>query len=612
MNSPLPKVIWLLWLQGWDEAPAIVQACLKTWQENNPGWTIHKLSQENLYDYLDDSAFSSSSKGNNLQAEAFSDVIRISLLERYGGIWIDSTVYCLKPLDTWLPEKLDSGFFAFEKPSSDRMVASWFLAASKGNYIVKEWHRRVLEYWTHRTKRHHYFWFHYLFEEAYNADPFFQASWDATPKVSDRGPHYYSPYKKLSATVSSSDILLLKSQMTPVQKFTHKLMKPQQIPVLKLTHKLSEARYSNDSVFSHLLKFADEAQQGNCVNDIQQKSLFPRDLLVAWYGSFDGNGTIGDLLAMQSVVTHLAGLGYNVFHASAGEVRVVGSDRVQWQAVSSEDFDAFIFVCGPILKHHPNSQALFSRFDDIHKIGVSVSLFPAHHVNHFDPFDQVLAREGKSGRFEDVAILAPASIYRPLRTRKKSPTIGVSLRGKQSEYGVDLCLWEQTEKLVNEAANLVIEQLGGRIVIIENHLRKSRLSQEEIEAQYADCDLIITSRFHGAMMALRHLVPFVAIDQIEGGAKVLNLVGATRWPFVYEVGTIDPARLVSDAFRLLLGEMDRELFDVRTQAIKRANETLLRLGEHVRATPSKRHTIIHTNKTLDRLKEFVRELFFSK
>ena len=258
MSIRLPKVIWLLWLQGWDEAPAIVKACLKTWEENNPGWTIHTLSMANIHDYLDDSELLSSISGKNLQHEAFSDVIRIILLERYGGVWIDSTVYCLKPLDTWLPEKLGSGFFAFEKPRSERMLASWFLAAYKGNYIAKEWHRRVVEYWADRTKRHHYFWFHYLFKEAYKADPYLRASWDSTPKVSDRGPHYYSPYKKLSAPMSSSDHLLLKSQLTLIQKFTQKLRKSQQIPVLKLTHKLPQIRYSNDSVLTHLLKLADE------------------------------------------------------------------------------------------------------------------------------------------------------------------------------------------------------------------------------------------------------------------------------------------------------------------------------------------------------------------
>ena len=575
MSCVLPKIIWMLWLQGWDEAPDIVQACLKTWEAHNPDWMIHALSAPDFYDYVDAATLSSIIGGKHMPPEALSDLVRIELLQRYGGVWIDSTVYCLKPLDSWLPEKLRSGFFAFAKPGPDRMLSSWFLAASKGNYIVEEWRRRAIEYWAHRTERHHYFWFHYLFAECYKSDPHFRANWDSTPEVSAREPHLYIPYEKLSVPVSSSDLLLTDSPPTPV---------------LKLTHKLPSAEYAKGSVMTHLRSRAEQVWQRARAVARETTPSIPGDLLVAWYGSLDGQGTIGDLLAMQSVVTHLVGLGYKVSHASAVNIRVVGSRRVEWGGTPPGSFDAFIFVCGPILRHHPETQALFRQFAGIPRIGVSVSLFPAGHFNHMNPFDEVLAREGKPERFEDVAIIAPATIHRPARTRKKPPTIGIALRGQQSEYGQELCLWERTAQIAHEAANSVIEQLGGRIVLIENHLRRSGLPQEGIEAQYADCDLIITSRFHGAVMALRHLVPFIAIDQIKGGAKVLNLVGATLWPYVYEARTANPARLVSIASRLLAGDLDQMLFDVRSRTINNANTTLARLIELVHALPSKRRT----------------------
>lgn len=570
MSNPLPKIIWMLWLQGWNEAPTIVRACLKTWQAHNPDWMIHALSASEVRDYVDLPPLSSSIASEAIPPEAQSDLIRITLLERYGGVWVDSTVYCLRPLDAWLPEKLNSGFFAFARPAPDRMLSSWFLAAFKGNYIVQEWQRRVLSYWAQRTERHHYFWLHYLFAQGYTSDPHFRASWDSTPEELANTPHYYAPYKKLGAPVSSSDLQLLDSPPTPV---------------LKLTHKLPETQYARGTVLSHLCTRADDAWQR--VRGAAQQNSIPGAMLVAWYGSFDGHGTIGDLLAMQSVVTHLVGLGHNVIHASSGDVTVVGSHRVDWEDVSPTTIAALIFVCGPILKGHPETEALFRQFHSIRKIGVSVSLFPQGHVNYLDPFDEVLAREGKPDRFQDVAILAPSVIDRPTRERAHSPTIGIALRGQQVEYGQEICLWERTEQLAHEAAHTIIEQFGGRVVMLENHLRRSGLPQTAIESQYADCDLIITSRFHGAMTALRHLVPFIAIDQIQGGAKVLNLVGALQWPYVYEVGAIDVARLVSDASGLLAGQLDRSLFDVRTRTIKQANLTLARLNELVSALPAR-------------------------
>jgi hypothetical protein len=54
----------------------------------------------------------------------------MELLRRHGGVWADATCYCLQPLAEWLPSKLaPAGFFAFDRPAPDRMLASWFLAA---------------------------------------------------------------------------------------------------------------------------------------------------------------------------------------------------------------------------------------------------------------------------------------------------------------------------------------------------------------------------------------------------------------------------------------------------------------------------------------------------
>lgn len=554
----VPKIIWMLWLQGWQNAPEIVRACFKTWEAHNPDWTIHALDAASLPEYLEMAELKAVVDGKDVPHEAYSDLIRIALLERYGGVWADGTVYCLKPLDAWLPEKCPAGFFAFAKPGPDRMLSSWFLAATKGNYLVREWRRQSMEYWKQHTQRHHYFWFHYLFAESYTADKNFRAVWDATPVWSADGPHHYAPYKALSAPVSTSDYLLAETAPTPV---------------LKLTHKLPDAEYHPDSVLKWL-----------CTRAVAPQKIpaTKKNLLVCWYGSFADHGTIGDLLAMQSVVTHLVGLGYNVSHASAAETNIVGSRRVEWRAVSPESFDAFIFTCGPIMKDHSHLQALFKHFEGVQKIGVSVSLFPEGHFNHFNPFDEVLAREGGAEAFTDVALVAPPSFHRPPRPRSQSPTIGIILSAIQCEFGENLCQWEMTGKIAHETANKLIATHGGRIVAIENHLQRSGLTPEAIEALYADCDLIITSRFHGAIMAMRHLVPFIAIDQIKGGAKVHNLVGATGWPFIYLAEKIDSDRLASDALKLIAGDFDQLLLDVRMRTTKQANQTLNNLDKVLR------------------------------
>ena len=44
---------------------------------------------------------------------AESDLLRLYLLNKYGGVWVDSTNLCRRPLDDWLPSAARQGFFAF-------------------------------------------------------------------------------------------------------------------------------------------------------------------------------------------------------------------------------------------------------------------------------------------------------------------------------------------------------------------------------------------------------------------------------------------------------------------------------------------------------------------
>lgn len=129
--------MWSLWLQGWDAAPEIVAACRRTWETLNPAWSFQPLTRTTLCTMLDDRTMRFVRERPDVPPDALSDVVRIALLERFGGVWVDSTTYCLQPLDTWLSDVATTGFFAFDSPGEDRMVSSWFLAATPGNPIVK-------------------------------------------------------------------------------------------------------------------------------------------------------------------------------------------------------------------------------------------------------------------------------------------------------------------------------------------------------------------------------------------------------------------------------------------------------------------------------------------
>jgi hypothetical protein len=219
----LPRTIWCLWFQGWEDAPDLVKACAASWRRHNPDWNVRLLSGATLEAYLAPLP-PLAAAASRLPLEARSDVLRIELLHRFGGIWVDSTVYCLRPLDGWISHAMPRGFFAFNRPMPDVMLSSWFLAAERGNYIVERWRRLVQDYWERRAERDDYFWFHRLFADAYGSDPAFRAIWDATPKLSADGPHCFARYEEqLLKPVDARDRLIVETAQTPMLKLTHKI-----------------------------------------------------------------------------------------------------------------------------------------------------------------------------------------------------------------------------------------------------------------------------------------------------------------------------------------------------------------------------------------------------
>jgi hypothetical protein len=184
----LRKIIWTCWFQGEDRAPEIARECIRSWRDLNPGWELRCLDAASALRYAPAlSSFDLTSR--RVTAASLSDILRMSLLHEYGGVWADATLYCRRPLDDWLPDVFAEGFFAFDSPGPDRWLSSWFLAAKPGSPVVAAWLRAVLDYWSDRSEADAYFWLHRLFQSVCEAEPEIAAIWRRVPKISANGPH---------------------------------------------------------------------------------------------------------------------------------------------------------------------------------------------------------------------------------------------------------------------------------------------------------------------------------------------------------------------------------------------------------------------------------------
>lgn len=124
-NNSLPRRfdenvihIWTLWWQGEEQAPEIVRKCLESQKLLFGGrqFRYHVLSQENWKEYVDLPEYIITKVGNEITLTHFSDIIRAELIRKYGGLWIDATVYCCRGQ---LTDDIERFFTVKVKPQSE-------------------------------------------------------------------------------------------------------------------------------------------------------------------------------------------------------------------------------------------------------------------------------------------------------------------------------------------------------------------------------------------------------------------------------------------------------------------------------------------------------------
>lgn len=183
LPKAVPPIIWMYWDKPLDQAPPFVTYAIDSWKSKNPGWTVRVLDDNSLHDWID-----VPQAGSARKIQGRSDAIRLALLQRYGGLWIDATCACVRPLDEWLPPLMTAGFFAFPDSYPGRIIQSWFLAAAPDNYLVDRWARLALRYYSKKGKLLHYFWVMHLFEYMLIKDRKAARIWASVPKLSAKGP----------------------------------------------------------------------------------------------------------------------------------------------------------------------------------------------------------------------------------------------------------------------------------------------------------------------------------------------------------------------------------------------------------------------------------------
>lgn len=115
------RIIWQYWAQGYDEVPPVVRECLDSVEKFAGDRRIIRLSDDNLSEFIDLPSFVTEKRPLFSRA-FFSDLLRLMLLNIYGGLWLDATVMLSAPI----PERYDAmPFFVYRRNPADPHISYW-------------------------------------------------------------------------------------------------------------------------------------------------------------------------------------------------------------------------------------------------------------------------------------------------------------------------------------------------------------------------------------------------------------------------------------------------------------------------------------------------------
>ncbi|HMW48451.1 MAG TPA: capsular polysaccharide synthesis protein, partial [Cellvibrionaceae bacterium] len=137
----IPNIIWLYW-DAEQITSITAELCINLIKSLHPVFDVRLLNKITISDYLPDFPKELADKAPNF----ISDMVRLMLIEKYGGIYLDATVLLSKPIDWALKFQQDDRseavlYYTDENTVDEEfpMVESWFIVAPPNSKFIRAW-----------------------------------------------------------------------------------------------------------------------------------------------------------------------------------------------------------------------------------------------------------------------------------------------------------------------------------------------------------------------------------------------------------------------------------------------------------------------------------------
>ena len=143
-ETQVDEPIWLFWNTGLEQAPEIVKTCYQSIKKY-AGRQVVLLTENNVQNYINMPDYLNEKlKSGVLPLAIYADLMRVALLEHYGGTWMDATIL----LTDKIPQEiLNSDFLCFTIHSVKLIIPYCIRSGSSTpSNIIERFLRFVMSY----------------------------------------------------------------------------------------------------------------------------------------------------------------------------------------------------------------------------------------------------------------------------------------------------------------------------------------------------------------------------------------------------------------------------------------------------------------------------------
>ena len=157
--------IFACWWSGIENAPEIVQICIKSTLQKSGEHPVVVIDRTNYQNYLDVPGYMIDHvKEGRMGLACFSDYLRFSLLNRYGGLWLDATIYCASDISQ---NCFSSPLFTCNTNAETSYISNgkwtaFVFGGRKGHPIFRYMQKAFESYWIQNKRLIDYFLVDYL------------------------------------------------------------------------------------------------------------------------------------------------------------------------------------------------------------------------------------------------------------------------------------------------------------------------------------------------------------------------------------------------------------------------------------------------------------------